>query len=153
MKQAVIWMGALLALGVLNFAIWQKENTLAAGKTVYLKLAPVDPRSLMQGDNMVLRYAVANQVNNEALEPVAGRIVLQVDQTGIGQFARLDDGQALAPGEHYLAYKNRRGPRFGIENFFFQEGKAGMYADAAYAEIRLSPEGIAVLVDLVDAPP
>lgn len=153
MKTAVIWLGALLALGVLNFAIWQKENTLSAGQTVYLKLAPVDPRSLMQGDYMVLRYEIANQLRDRTLEPLAGRIVLQVDDSGLGRFARLDEGSTLAPDEAWLAYKNRRGARFGIESFFFQEGKGADYAEAEYAEIRLSPKGTAILVDLVEAVP
>jgi uncharacterized membrane-anchored protein len=152
MQRTLIWLGALLALGLLNFAIFQKERTLAEGKSVYLKLAPVDPRSLIQGDYMVLRYEIANQLSDEQLAPVTGRIVLQIDAEGIGRFTRLDDGTALAPDEHYLTYKNRRGARFGIESFFFQEGKGDKYADAEYSHIHLSPGGTAILVDLVEAP-
>ncbi len=152
MKTALIWLGALLALGVLNFAIRQKEVTLAQGETVYLRLAPVDPRSLMQGDYMVLRYAIANQLRNAELEAVGGRIVIEIDDQQRATFVRLDDGKDLNVNERYLAYKNRRGARFGIESFFFQEGKGEQYADAKYAEIRLSPNGGAMLVDLIEAP-
>ncbi|MFX7329222.1 GDYXXLXY domain-containing protein, partial [Acinetobacter baumannii] len=34
----------------------QKEMLLKEGQLVLLPLAPVDPRSLMQGDYMALRY-------------------------------------------------------------------------------------------------
>ena len=43
----------LVGVGILvavNVSIWQKEQLLDHGKVVLLPLAPVDPRSLMQGD-------------------------------------------------------------------------------------------------------
>lgn len=152
MKSVLIWLGALLALGILNLAIRQKEATLASGETVYLKLAPVDPRSLMQGDYMVLSYAIARELRKETLKSVGGLVVVEVDEQGIATFARLDNGSELAENERYLAYKNRRGAKFGIENFFFQEGKGDDYATAEYAELRLSPNGGAMLIDLVEKP-
>ena len=45
----------LLLLGYLNWSIYQKEQTLRDGQLVLFELAPVDPRSLMQGDYMSLR--------------------------------------------------------------------------------------------------
>ena len=49
----------LLLLGYLNWSIYQKEQTLRDGQLVLFELAPVDPRSLMQGDYMSLRYREA----------------------------------------------------------------------------------------------
>jgi uncharacterized membrane-anchored protein len=155
MKTTLIWLGALLALGLLNFAILQKERTLAEGERVYLKLAPLDPRSLMQGDYMVLRYEIANQIrqlDQSKLPGLGGRIIVQLDAAGIAHFVRLEDNAPLKVNERYLSYTNRRSPQFGIESFFFQEGKGEHYAEAEYAEIRLSPSGGAILVDLVKAP-
>jgi uncharacterized membrane-anchored protein len=152
MKTVLIWLGALLALGVLNLAIRQKEATLAGGETVYLKLAPVDPRSLMQGDYMVLNYAIARELRQEKLDAFGGHVVIELDGRAAATFVRLDDGSALAANERTLTYKNRRGAQFGIESFFFQEGKGAAYADAEYAEIRLSPSGGAMLIGLVLAP-
>ena len=45
-------------LGAVNYKVQQFEDVLATGKPVVLKIAPVDPRSLMQGDYMVLNYAI-----------------------------------------------------------------------------------------------
>lgn len=67
-------------------------------------------------------------------------------------FVRTDDGCELAANERILVYQNRRGARFGIESFFFQEGKGEDYGNAAYANIRLRPLGSAILVDLVKSP-
>lgn len=139
-------------LGLLNYAIYQKEQVLAEGETVYLRLAPVDPRSLMQGDYMVLSYALSNDLRNHDLPPLGGRIVLRLDDRKVAHFARLEDGTAPAHDEHYLKYKNRRGPHFGIESFFFQEGRGQDYAQAQYAAIKLAPDGSAMLIDLVVEP-
>lgn len=152
MRSTCIWLGALLALGLLNWAVWQKESALATGEPVYLKLAPVDPRSLMQGDYMVLNYAIARELPREALDSIGGKLIVRIDEKSIGHFARMDDGSALKADERYLAYKNRRGAKFGIESFFFQEGRAEEYASADYAAIRLSKNGSAILVDLIQAP-
>ena len=51
----------LLLLGYLNWSIYQKEQTLRDGQLVLFELAPVDPRSLMQGDYMSLRYREATR--------------------------------------------------------------------------------------------
>src|SRR5690606_10833586 len=53
---ACLLAGLLLILAVVNVGIWQRERILATGRTVVLALAPVDPRSLMQGDYMALRF-------------------------------------------------------------------------------------------------
>ena len=40
----------LMILALMNHAIWQKQQHLSQGEEVILKLTPVDPRSMMQGD-------------------------------------------------------------------------------------------------------
>ena len=48
--------GLALVLAVAS-GIWQREQLLGSGRVVILELAPVDPRSLMQGDYMALTFA------------------------------------------------------------------------------------------------
>lgn len=62
MRSKLSLAGLLLVLLAVNLMVLNKESSLAQGRTVFLELAPVDPRSLMQGDYMVLRYALADQV-------------------------------------------------------------------------------------------
>ncbi|GIU50541.1 GDYXXLXY domain-containing protein [Shewanella sp. KT0246] len=59
----IILVGTLvLILGLVNWQIYQKEQHIHHGELIYLELAPVDPRSLMQGDYMALRFQISNDV-------------------------------------------------------------------------------------------
>lgn len=77
--KAPIWLVGVFVialLGAVNYKVQQFEDVLATGKPVVLKIAPVDPRSLMQGDYMVLNYAILSEIqqsqflseSNESLE-------------------------------------------------------------------------------------
>lgn len=62
--KAPIWLVGVFVialLGAVNYKVQQFEDVLATGKPVVLKIAPVDPRSLMQGDYMVLNYAILSE--------------------------------------------------------------------------------------------
>ena len=56
-------------LGAVNYKVQQFEDVLATGKPVVLKIAPVDPRSLMQGDYMVLNYAILSEFQQSLVLP------------------------------------------------------------------------------------
>jgi uncharacterized membrane protein len=56
-------------LGAVNYKVQQFEDVLATGKPVVLKIAPVDPRSLMQGDYMVLNYAILSEFQQSQFLP------------------------------------------------------------------------------------
>ncbi len=61
-KTTIIIVATLVAILLLFVkAVWSKESTLKDGKLVLLELAPVDPRSLMQGDYMSLNYAITQE--------------------------------------------------------------------------------------------
>ena len=77
--KAPIWLVGVFVialLGAVNYKVQQFEDVLATGKPVVLKIAPADPRSLMQGDYMVLNYDILSEfqlsqfssVSNESLE-------------------------------------------------------------------------------------
>ncbi|MCA9681575.1 MAG: GDYXXLXY domain-containing protein [Myxococcales bacterium] len=164
----------LLSVGLVAGATWQKERVLATGKTVLLPLAPVDPRSLMQGDYMSLRYALEQEIRagTEAVPtdvdmgmdlffttelpdiPRHGHLVIRLDADGVGHYARLDDGSTLAADELRLEYRLRQDwggfLRIGGESFFFEEGTADLYEGARYGELVVADDGEAVLVGLRD---
>ena len=151
MRNLVVILGGVLILAAANVGIYQKEQLLAHGRSVFLELAPVDPRSLMQGDYMALRFRVADDAfggtNPESLRD--GRVVLTVDDRGVGTFKRLDDGTPLGPGEMAIRYRVRdQRPKFGTNAFFFQEGHAGYYDNAQFGEFRVSSAGDAILTAL-----
>jgi uncharacterized membrane-anchored protein len=147
MKQILFWIGTIVIAAACNGLIYQKEQTLTHGRQVFLKLAPVDPRSLMQGDYMRLGYDLADQLRATKLPP-DGRLIVQLDAQGIGTTARLEDDKPLAANETLLRYRDRKGLRLGAESFFFQEGQAQVYDKAKYGELRVGANGDSVLVGL-----
>lgn len=153
----------LIALGAVNLSIARKERLLAHGQVVCLELAPVDPRSIMQGDYMSLNYRVADEVARllphrgperpwlPELEPADGRVVVTLDQRAVATFARLDDGRSLAAGELPLRYRVRAGQlKFASDAFFFQEGTAAAYESARYGCYRVADDGEMLLTSLHD---
>jgi uncharacterized membrane-anchored protein len=153
MRSALVFGGLALALAVPNYAIIQKERLLRSGTTMLVELAPVDPRSLIQGDFMRLNYAMARDPAFDRGLPPDGHFVVQLDENGVARFVRVHQpGSPLGAGEHLLLYR-RRGSRLriGTDAFFFQEGRANRYAGARYGELRVDESGGSVLVGLRDS--
>nr|WP_163500871.1 GDYXXLXY domain-containing protein [Halomonas socia] len=161
-RRGLVVVATLLVLALVNWAIWAKERHLAEGEVVYLELAPVDPRSLMQGDYMALNFELANRIRaaratqrSEGGEPLAanGHVIVQLDAQRIAAFQRLDAGeQALEDDEMRLRYRVRNGRvRFATDAFFFQEGHAERYEPARYGQFRVNERGEPLLVSLHDA--
>jgi uncharacterized membrane-anchored protein len=147
-RRLVIALAGVLILIVANVGIYQKQQLIESGRVVLLELAPVDPRSLMQGDYMALRFRLADEafrsVDKSSL--ANGRLVLTVDERDVGRFSRFDSGEPLGPGEVVIRYRVRDNtPRFATNAFFFEEGTADAYARARFGEFRVSPSGDAIL--------
>ncbi|MCZ0925985.1 GDYXXLXY domain-containing protein [Halomonas janggokensis] len=159
-SRVVIIVTTLLILAVVNWAIWEKERHLAEGDIVYLELAPVDPRSLMQGDYMALHFALSNRIQSalgqaeaeDSQQASNGYVVVRLDEQRIARFQRLDDGTSLADDEQQLRYRIRNGQvRFATDAFFFQEGHAERYEPARYGRFRVNEDGEPLLVALHDS--
>ena len=57
-KQVVFIIASIMVFAIFNYSIYQKEQIKNDGDSVLLELSPADPRSIMQGDYMRLRYAI-----------------------------------------------------------------------------------------------
>ena len=157
-----LWGGLALVLVAVNLLIVEKQRVLDDGRTVLLALRPVDPRSLIQGDYMELRYHEALVPADPAAAETDGRVVVALDADGVATFRRFDDGSALAADEQLLRYK-RRAPLglepdpedtelfIGAESFLFQEGHAEAYEEARYGILKVAPDGTSVLAGLADS--
>lgn len=145
----IVILVTLVVLGLVNTLIIQKELLIANGRPVYLELAPVDPRSLMQGDYMRLDYDLPQRLDPAQLQS-AGRLVISIDNQGVAQFVRIHEpGQPLAPGELLIDYHIQSSRvMIGPDAFFFQERHAEYYENARYGEVRISPAGEVTLVGL-----
>lgn len=155
MKRDRVWLliSSLLVLLVLNGLIVQKERILRQGRTIFLQLAPRDPRSLMQGDYMALRYRIADEASAREAGPGAPRdkLVVRPDAAGVASFVRWHDGSEPAEGELLLSCRFRRGRLLlGAESFFFEEGQSGLYQTARYGQLALAGDGSSILIGLAD---
>ena len=151
MRKAVALLAGLAILAFVNFGIHQRELLLTDGRIVLLELAPVDPRSLMQGDYMQLNFAAADRAfpGRSRTERTDGHIVVALDARGVGQFRRFADGRPLSPSEIALRYRVRNGqPNFATNAYFFEEGQAKLYANARYGEFRVGSDGEMILTGL-----
>lgn len=157
----IIVLTTVVVLVTVNWAVWQKERHLSEGEIVYLELAPVDPRSLMQGDYMALNFALGNQIQSalyqserdeDSLKALNGYVVVRLDEQRIAHFQRLDEGTSLRDDERRLRYRLRNGQvRFATDAFFFQEGHGERYEPARYGQFRMNTKGEPLLVALYNA--
>ncbi len=144
MRRIAAVLAGIAILVIVNWTIYARETLLAEGRLVLLELAPVDPRSLMQGDYMALRFRVANEAfGPKSLRDGAdGRIIVRLDERGVGRFVRHDDGTPLQPQELALRYRIRGGRvKFATNAFFFEEGTAKRYEAARFGEFRVADTG------------
>jgi uncharacterized membrane-anchored protein len=150
MKVAIFWCATLGVFGVVNAMIASKEAAIRTGETIYLELAPVDRPSLMQGDYMALNYRIHDDVRAAKDIGRRGALVVKKDEQGVARFVRVHQGEPLSPGEHLLRYRRGRFGRVqvGANAFYFQEGRADLYAQARYGEYKVAPTGESILVAL-----
>ena len=143
---------AVLVLLVANTAIWQKEDLIAHGQALFVPLAPVDPRSLMQGDYMALRFAFTESMAPLNTELAAGQrphVVALRDGRGIATQVRPDLGAPLATNELRIELTPKNGDWVLVTDaWFFKEGEADRWALAKFGEFRVAPNGRALLVGL-----
>ena len=147
MRSAIAVVACAVALALVDWTIVRRERHLRDGRTVFLELAPVDPRSLMQGDYMALRFAAASAIDDRI--DGSGYLVVRLDDRSVATVARLDAGTPLAVDEMRLRSRVRNGsPKLATNAFFFQEGAAALYESAQYGEFRVDESGELLLTDL-----
>lgn len=157
-RRAGPWLAAcgIATLAIANGAIWQKQQLIAQGQPIYVALAPVDPRSLMQGDFMRLSFDLPEPPDDD-LAPLwrsqRPMVVAQRDARGVAVLQRIAQPQeTLAPGELRIALTPKDGSWVLVTDaWFFREGEAERFAQARFGEFRVGEDGRALLVGLTDA--
>lgn len=151
-KWIIILINLIILLGLFNNSILQKEELLIDGQLVLLELAPVDPRSLMQGDYMRLRYAISENINSDSISK-RGFCVVKLEKNGIAKKIRIQENKTpINNNEFLIEYTSNgwRGINIGAESYFFQEGEADKYENANYGGIKVDNQGNSLLVGLYD---
>lgn len=150
----VIALTAAVTLAVANYAIWQKETLIARGQPIFVELAPVDPRSLMQGDFMRLHFRLPPELDSEFRYARKRPQVLAIrDQRGVATIAGLyRGGSPLRDNELRIELTPKDGRWvFVTDAWFFREGDAARWEAARYGEFRVDASGKALLVGMADA--
>lgn len=160
--------GAIAQVVVLVGMIALRSVPFFGGKTVLLKVQPVDPRDMFRGDYVTLSYDFSvvppkgipghplgnNGADSASLQGKTVYLALVADPDGIHYHG---GGYSLTPPTSGLYLRgtltgwNRA--FFGIENYYVQEGTGHKYEDAMrshhlWAEVTVAADGEAAVKGL-----
>ena len=166
MKKLIAIISLILILIGINWSIANKENHLKNGTIAYLKLRPVDPRSLMQGDFMALRFELADKIikalpkasnnsrrwNRNRVAATNRHVIVVLDKQRVASFKGLFTKKSkLANNEIKMQFRVRNGHvKFATNAFFFQEGTAKIYEKAKFGQFRVNKNGELLLAAMFD---
>ncbi len=151
-KWIIILLNLVGLLIYFNCSVVKKEAILEDGQLILLELAPVDPRSLMQGDYMRLNYAISD-VDWEEEIPSRGFCVVRLDSNGVASKVRLQTKRKpINDGEYIIEFTKAKWQNIniGAESYFFQEGKGEKFEEAKYGGVKVDKNGNSVLIGLYD---
>ncbi|MCA0756259.1 GDYXXLXY domain-containing protein [Paenibacillus sp. N4] len=159
LRKSAVWIAIVivLQLGYIAYHAATSEALLSGGTQVKLKIEPLDPRSLLQGDYVRLNYSISTPPSLDAEmkeHPVTGRIkvVLRQGDDGLYVFDRLyTKGETLTDKEVVIngTFNGWQSIYYGIETYFVPEG-TGLETErnARYAYVRVGKNGDAILEKL-----
>ncbi len=145
LRNRTLAIGAVAALQLLalSYMVWERENRVRNGTDVVLEVVPVDPRSLFQGDYVILGYPISTLSMWYGAEPKVGQEVYVTVVPGAAGDWQLGDWTYDAPSagkpggvtlkgriDRILAPAPTDGSGmgqvrvvYGLERFFVPEGK------------------------------
>ena len=151
MKKILVVLNLLLLMIAFGYSVVKEERNLKQ-KTFYIKTAPVDPRSLIQGDYMVLNYDIAESARMEIGNIRKGYIRIKINDLKIAEFIRIDE-EYLPPSNNEISIqfqKNGSNIDIGVNSYLFQEGTGNKFQKAQYAEVIELKNGKLRLKNLLD---
>ncbi|HRK25315.1 MAG TPA: GDYXXLXY domain-containing protein, partial [Beijerinckiaceae bacterium] len=153
--RALITGGVLATIAIATLGIRDKEAIISGGRILHIALAPVDPRSLIQGDYMALRFALPNDpaglklINDASKHPIA---LARTDNRQVATVTRIaPEGTQPGEGEFPLILTKRKGRwSLGTDAWYFAEGSAKKFEVAKFGTFRVSQKGDMILVGMAD---
>ncbi|MBA2080667.1 GDYXXLXY domain-containing protein [Aeromonas veronii] len=154
-RQLALLLSGLAILAGINATVWRYEHAMSSGEVVLLRLAPVDPRSLMQGDYMRLNYEIARELTSRDAQTTQNKgsdtLVIRLDAHQVATLVADGKPDRLASDERLLqVHQSERQWQIGPDAYFFEEGSGEQYEAARYGEFRLQADGKTLLVGLRD---
>ncbi|HHQ4533958.1 TPA: GDYXXLXY domain-containing protein [Aeromonas veronii] len=154
-RHLALLLSGLAILAGINATVWRYEHAMSSGEVVLLRLAPVDPRSLMQGDYMRLNYEIARELTSRDARATQNKgsdtLVIRLDAHQVATLVADGKPDRLASDERLLqVHQSERQWQIGPDAYFFEEGTGEQYEAARYGEFRLQADGKTLLVGLRD---
>ena len=153
----------VLSLIVFLVMIVKNEVHLQHSESIYVRLKPVDPRSLIQGDYMALSYQlyfsdVKELSNKEDVSFLQNKpkVLAYVELDAQRKVIKTSFNSKLIKSHPSVAHRlmlknpsNRMDLLYPASNsFLFAEGLAECYQAAQYAEFKVNQQGEAILASL-----
>lgn len=151
MKKIFVVLNLLLLMLAFGYSVIKEERNLKQ-ETFYIKTAPVDPRSLIQGDYMILNYDITESARKEARGLRKGYIRVRINDLKVAEFVRVDN-KYLPSSDNEISiqfHQNNSTMDIGVNSYLFQEGTGNRYQKAQYAEVIELKNGELRLKHLLD---
>jgi len=164
MNKRLVWFVIAVAAQLLILAAVpaQKIHALTTGKTILLKTAPVDPRSVMSDYYVILGYEISNpKVSTDWEKWPEGRpvwVILKADPNGVWNAVSVHDKRPSVPSDSVVikGKKGHRGIEYGIEAYFIpEESRDKVTQDLrrnsreTKAEVKVDSSGNAAITKLI----
>lgn len=157
---------ALLSIVLFGGLIVKHERHLKSSQTIFVELAPVDPRAMLQGDYMALNY----QLHFQAASAGNGTALPMQElnhRSQVMSYVQLDTQRRVIQTSFNPVVLNTqpqvsgrlilKNPRNTVDalypaasSFMFAEGLEPCYGRARFAELKVKENGMALLANLVD---
>ncbi|MDO6658095.1 GDYXXLXY domain-containing protein [Anaerobacillus sp. 1_MG-2023] len=153
----LIWLVVILMISFVTYNGVKNEVALQSGKEIRLALAPVDPRSMLQGDYVTLRYDISTLPGPVLPANKKIKVVLASTANGsyeYGGYYKIegDWNKPYEPSENDVILNGTtysdHDVQYGIESFFISEGTGSTFEGKTAASIKVSESGNAILIDL-----
>lgn len=151
MKKILVVLNLLLLMIAFGYSVVKEERNLKQ-KTFYIKTAPVDPRSLIQGDYMILNYDITESARGEARKLRKGYIRVRLNNLKVAEFIKVSK-EYLPSSDNELSiqfHQNDSTIDIGVNSYLFQEGAGNRFQRAQYAEVIELKNGKLRLKHLLD---
>ena len=144
---------------ILGVQVGKSESLLANGDLIKLELQPVDPRSLLQGDYLTLRYSITSlQIEDERWNELV-MIGLVEKENGLFEYSgdyvvgKDISGDIREKADVWITgrFKGYENIEYGIENYFVPEGTGlDLQNKINYAYVKVAANGDAMLVRVTE---
>jgi len=163
-KKILLIINIVILFVVTGFSANKEEGYKKSNSYFYLELAPVDPRSLLQGDYMTLNYDITDKAqeiifngiydskdeNNKFLDMRKGYIVVSLDENKVAKFVKLSKEKTDEKDLLFIAFKSDGfNVNINANSYLFQEGTGDKYENARYSKVVLIGNNLR-LIDLRD---